>query len=370
VRVAFDTSSARGAKTGIGSYTVNLICALRKASPEFEVVELVDHADTDQSTPRRILREQIVIPHLAARARANILHLTGFAAPWRAQCPVVLNAHDLAGVRFARNFPPVSRIYWSRYLPFTLRFASRLIVLSESTKREIASLDKRLASRIQVIPPGRDTRFRPIEAKAFLEEGRRRLGLPGQFILFVSTLEPRKGIDTLIASFARIAGRIPDDLVIVGRRGWYWEKLFAMVSAAGLERRVRFLDYVPTEELPLLYNLSSAFVFPSRYEGFGLTVLEAMSCGTAVVCSNASSLPEVVGSAAILVSPDDEEGFARAIVHVTANEELRDGLRAMSLKRAETFSWDRSASAVMQVYNSIIRDAKKRSEGDAAEANG
>lgn len=359
MRVAFDTSSTRGLKTGIGIYTENLIEALKKYAPEIEIVELerADHAD--QRTPSRILREQIVIPRLAAQARAGILHLTGFAAPWRTSCPVVLNAHDLVGVLFSQNFPPVARIYWSRYLPFTLRFARRLIVLSNSTKSDVERLTKVPAARIHVIPPGRDERFYPIRDGVALKEAGERLGL-GRYILFVSTLEPRKGVDTLIAAFARIANQIPEDLLIVGRRGWNWETFFRQVTLSGVENRVRFMEYVPQKDLMIMYNLARVFVYPSRYEGFGLTPLEAMASGAPVISSNSSSLPEVVGDAGFLVPPDDVEGFARAIVQVTQDEEVRSKMRERGLRQADKFSWERTARATVDVYESIMTQERKQ----------
>jgi glycosyltransferase involved in cell wall biosynthesis len=361
MRVAFDTSSMRGRKTGIGTYTESLTSALRELAPArsagfapaFEVVELNDGATADQRTDRRILREQFVIPRLAARARAGVLHLTGFAAPWRAPCPVVLTVQDLIGVLFAKDFPPAARFYWSRYLPSTLRFASRLIVLSEHTKHDVIRLAKVSPARIHVIPPGRGQAFRPIEDARTLAEARARLGLPAKFVLFASTLEPRKGIDTLVEAFARTANQIPDDLVIVGKRGWYWQAFFEHVKRAGLEKRVRFLEYVPQQELTLIYNLARVFVFPSRYEGFGLTPLEAMACGTPVICSNAASLPEVVGDAGILVSPDDVEGFARAIARLSGDAQLRAELRGRGLKQVQKFSWAGAARATVEVYRSI-----------------
>ena len=356
MRVAFDASSLRGRKTGIGTYTENLMRALSTYTPEVEIVELRDNAKADQRTPLRILREQLVIPRLAKRARVDILHLTGFAAPRRAPCPVVLNAHDLVGVLFARNFPPVARFYWSRYLPFSIRFATRLIVLSESTKNDVIRLEKIPPSLIQVIPPGCSESFRPIEDTRTLEAARAKLGLPKQFILFVSTLEPRKGIDTLIAAYARAASRISCDLVIVGRSGWYWESYLRQVKKNGLESRVRFLDYVQLEELPLIYNLARVFVFPSRYEGFGLTPLEAMACGAPVIASSASSIPEVMGEAGILVAPDDVEGFARAIEQVSGDPQLREDLRARGLRQARKFSWERAARATAEVYISILSE--------------
>jgi glycosyltransferase involved in cell wall biosynthesis len=338
----------RGKKTGIGVYTQNLIAALRRSAPEIEIIELDDGATAHQRTDRRILREQIVLPRLAHQGRADVLHLTGFAAPIRATMPVVLTVMDLIGVLFAPNFPPVSRFYWSRYLPFTLRFPAHLVTLSEHTRQDIVRLTPVRASRIRVIPPGRDERFRPIE-NAHAE-----IALPEKFFLFVSTLEPRKGIDTLIAAFARVANEIVEDLVIVGKRGWDAEKFFAQVERAGLNTRVHFLDYVPEEQMPALYNLSRALIFPSRYEGFGLPPLEAMACGTPVICSNTSSLPEVMGDAGVLLAPDDVDGFAQAMVRLARDDLWHTELRAQSLQQAQKFSWERAARETVAVYQSVL----------------
>lgn len=356
MRVAFDLSSTRGLKTGVGIYTENLVCALRKYAPRVDVAELQDAASANQRTPSRILREQFLIPQLATKSHAEILHLTGFAAPCRVSCPVVLNAHDLAGVLFAGNFPPTARFYWSRYLPFTLRFASRLIVLSESTKNDVMRLTKIAPGRIHVIPPGRDEKFKLLQDERILATGRQSWQLPAEFLLFVSTLEPRKGVDTLIAAFARAASIISDHLLIVGKRGWYWEKMVQQASALGIEKRVRFMEYVPAADLPLLYNLAKAFVLPSRYEGFGLPVLEAMSSGTPVISTNASSLPEVVGDAGILVPPDDPDRLAREIVRVAGDAQLRADLRDRGLKRAQNFSWERAARETVRVYEQLNAD--------------
>jgi glycosyltransferase involved in cell wall biosynthesis len=356
VRIAFDASPMRGAKTGIGVYTENLIRALRRFAPDIEIIELDDGATAHQRTDRRMVREQIVLPRLARQSHADVLHLTGFAAPIRAPMPVILTVMDLIGVLFAANFPPVSRFYWSRYLPFTLRFPAQLITLSEHTRQDIVRLTKIPAARVRVIPPGRDERFRP------LENPRVDFQLPEKFFLFVSTLEPRKGIDTLIAAFARAANAIAEDLVIVGKRGWDAEKFFAQVERTGLTARVRFLDYVADAQMPALYNLARALVFPSRYEGFGLPPLEAMASGTPVICSNAASLPEVVGDAGVLLAPDDVEGFAQAMVRVARDEAWRNELRERGLRQARKFSWEHAAREMIEMYAQTRHTSKTREQ--------
>lgn len=349
MRIAFDISSTRGAKTGIGVYTENLIRALRQFAPQVEIIEL--DPPLNPSAPLRILREQIILPRRAARARADILHLTGFAAPLRAALPIVLTVHDLIGARFPKNFPPVARFYWSRYLPFTLRFVTRLVADSQNTQRDIARIARLDSAR--VIYPGRDERFQPMRDLRAWQNLRAQL--PEKFFLFVSTLEPRKGADTLIAAFAQIARELPYDLVLVGARGWAWQKLFAPIERAGLRARVHWLDYFPDDQMPALYNLARAFVFPSRDEGFGLPVLEAMACGTPVICSNAASLPEVAGDAALLIAPEDVNGFADAMHRVAADDELCAQLRARGLQHATRFSWARAAREIIKVYQEILK---------------
>lgn len=350
MRVAFDAASMHGQKTGIGVYTEQLMRALNEYAPQIETILLGDGATVNQRTDKRILREQITLPRLARAANADLVHLTGFAAPLRSRVPVILTVMDLIGVLFSQNFPPASRFYWSRYLPFTLRAPRAIVTLSENTKRDVIRLAKIPAEKITVIPPGIDARFRPIEDKAHLEITRVRLQLPTRFFLFVSTLEPRKGIDTLVNAYAKIVGDVSEQLVIVGKRGWYFEPLFLQVQKLHLEQRIHFLDYLADEDLPDVYNLATGFVFPSRYEGFGLTPLEAMACGTPVICSNAASLPEVVGEAGILIAPDNVNEFAQAMRELANNPSQQSALREQGLARAKLFSWQRAANQHANLY--------------------
>lgn len=353
IRVAFDTSSTRGRKTGIGVYTASLLNALNEYCPEIKTIPLDDNANVEQRSDYRILREQRVLPKLAEATRADLLHLTGFASPLRSRVPVVLTVMDLIGMLFAKSFPPAARFYWSRYLPFTLRATRHIITLSESTRRDVVRLLNIAPNRISVIPAGIDARFRPIEDPTAFTLARLRLQLPERYFLFVSTLEPRKGVDTLLRAYEHIADRVPEHLVIVGKRGWYYKTLFAQARAIGLDR-VHFVDYVSDQDLPLVYNLASAFVFPSRYEGFGFTPLEAMACGVPVIASNASSLPEVIGGAGLLIPPNDVTGFAHAMSALSANVAGRNDLRALGLERASFFTWQRAARATAACYASLM----------------
>ncbi len=362
MRVAFDSSSMRGRKTGIGAYTEQLRRALNTYAPQIETLLLDDGMGVAQRTDLRMWREQFTLPRLAQQANADLLHLTGFAAPLRSRVPVILTVMDLIGVLFSKNFPPASRFYWSRYLPFTLRAARHIVTLSENTKRDVMRLTRVPAEHITVIPPGIDARFQRIQAAPELQETRARLQLPERFFLFVSTLEPRKGIDTLLNAYAKIAAQVDEHLIIVGKRGWYYETLFAQVRALNLETRAHFLDYVADDDLPCVYTLATAFVFPSRYEGFGLTPLEAMACGAPVICSNAASLPKVVDKAGILLAPNDMEGFARAMRELAANEPRRNDLGAKGLARAKTFSWQKSALELAELYFHLAPNQESKIE--------
>lgn len=353
MRIALDTQSTLGRKTGIGQYTRSLLAALRRVAPEHEFVELHQSREVAMRTDRRLRWQQWDVPRRAQVARANLLHVPGFDAPLWKPLPVVLTVHDLIGKLFPQNLPPVSRFYWSLWLPFSLRFADEIIVNSECTRRDVMRLAGLPAERIEVVHLGVDEGFRPLAFEE-IEARRARYGLPRHAILYVGTLEPRKGIDTLIDAFAEMVGRHPHHLLLAGKRGWYWEPILRRVAERRLEDRVRFLDYVAEGDLPALYASASVFAFPSRYEGFGLPVLEAMACGTPVVCSNAGALPEVAGDAALLVPPDKPRALAEALEAVLDDEGLRDSLREKGLQRAGQFTWERTAQGTLRAYQKLL----------------
>jgi glycosyltransferase involved in cell wall biosynthesis len=193
-----------------------------------------------------------------------------------------------------------------------------------------------------------DAHFRPLpvaQVAAFRAEH----GLPERFILFVGTLEPRKNVARLIEAFSRLPKNRPP-LMLVGGRGWFYDEVFRQIQVLDLSDQVRHLGYVPAEELPLWYNAASLFVYPSLYEGFGLPPLEAMACGTPVVASNGSSVPEVVGPAGLLVEPTDTEAMAAAMERALSDQDLRLRMRAAGLVQASGFSWRQTALGTVASY--------------------
>lgn len=350
MRIGVDTQSTLGRKTGIGLYTLNLLQALRRVAPRHEYVELSWMRTEELRTDQRLWWEQVELPRRAHAARVDLLHLTGFGAPrWR-PCPVLLTVHDLIGLLFPNNLPPISRFYWSHWLPRTIHWANQIIADSEHTKHDLIRLLGISAERVEVVYLGVDVVFRPLEDPVVLEFVRQKYKLPSALVLYVGTIEPRKGLDTLISAYAALADDIPHHLVIAGKRGWYTEPLFRQVKSLGLSQRVHFTDYVADEDLPALYNLADLFIYPSRYEGFGLPPLEAMACGVPVVCSDAASLPEVVGDAALLVPPDDVEALAATMRRVLENDALRAEMRTKGLERAKRFTWEETARRTVAIY--------------------
>jgi glycosyltransferase involved in cell wall biosynthesis len=231
-----------------------------------------------------------------------------------------------------------------------------VIAVSESTKRDLVERYGLSPDRIDVVYNGVDASFQPVPADQ-VNAFRTREGLPERFILFVGTLEPRKNVVRLIEAYARLPEGRPA-LVLVGSKGWLYDDIFARVEALSLKEKVRFAGYVSADALPYWYNAAELLAYPSLYEGFGLPPLEAMACGTPVVTSTASSLPEVVGDAALLVDPTDVEALSVAIEKVLSDEDLRRQMQAAGLAQAQHFSWETAARGTLESYRRALRSGE------------
>lgn len=362
------SQSYRGA--GISWYIFNLLTRLRQVSPDSFAYSafLGDRAFQAQAsglglkfsqlpTHRpvvRILWEQFVQPLALRQAKVDLLHALAFVAPLAAPCPFVVTVYDLSFLRYPEAFRPFNRWYLSQFTANTVKRAKAVMTISESTRRDVIDLLGVAPDRVYTIYCGVDDSFKSLpepEVEAF----KARRQLPDTFVLFLGTLEPRKNVDGLIRAYAAWKARDPKAplLVIAGGQGWYYEEIFQLVESLNLTDSIRFPGYVPQEELPLWYNAASLFVYPSHFEGFGLPVLEAMACGTPVITSTASSLPEVAGDAARLVEPTDTDALAEALATVVTHPDLQMDMKEKGLAQAAKFSWEKTAQQTAAIYGRV-----------------
>lgn len=295
----------------------------------------------------RIWWEQAVAPAMLLRDRPDVLLCPLNVIPLAAACPTVITIHDLAFLRF-RLHRPAKRLYLATLTRMSARRARHIIAVSQFTRREVLELLRVPPERVTAIPNGRDERYRP-QTDDDIERFRVARGLPPRFLLSVATLEPRKNITSLIEAYSRVRQRLDMPLLVAGGKGWLYDKIFLRVRRLGLEEHVRFLGFVPRDDLPLLYAAATASVYPSLYEGFGFPPLEALATGTPTLVSDAGALREVVGNAALVAPAKDIQALATQLVRVTGDNGLRAELRARGLERARQFSWEQAASQTIEV---------------------
>ncbi|MBN1136051.1 MAG: glycosyltransferase family 4 protein [Anaerolineae bacterium] len=279
----------------------------------------------------------------------------------------VVTVHDLGYLYYPEAHTRFQNAYLRWSTRYNTRTAARVLADSQATCDDLVRHCQISADKIAVVYPGRDESLAPVTDPAALSAVRGRYGLTGRYLLHVGTLQPRKNLIRLLHAFASLQGghagpplQDVDDLqlVITGKKGWLYGDLLAEVQKLGLaaEGRVVLTGYVPDADLPALLSGALAFCFPSLYEGFGLPVIEAMSCGAPVVCSHASSLPEVAGDAALLVDPLDVGALAAALGRIAADEGLRGDLRERGFRQASRFSWRQCAKEVLAVLEEVGRE--------------
>jgi glycosyltransferase involved in cell wall biosynthesis len=286
----------------------------------------------------------------------------------------VVTVHDL-GYHY---YPEAHTLFQNIYLRWSTRHnarvASRILADSEATRLDLIRHYRVAPKRIVVVYPGRDENLTRVTDRAALASVRARYNLSGRYVLYVGTLHPRKNLVRLVQAFASVvrsqsgpadepdatdagpgSGLSDLQLVLAGRKGWLFDDIVAQVRKLNLEGRVVLTGYVPAGDLPALMSDASAFAYPSLYEGFGLPVLEAMACGTPVVCANGSSLPEVAGDAALMVDPLDVDSIAKGLAAVVTDDGLCQELVRRGLVQMQRFSWHRCAQETLQVLEDAGR---------------
>jgi glycosyltransferase involved in cell wall biosynthesis len=368
VRIAIDARKLRD--YGIGTYIRNLLRHLSRLDHATEYVLLCRQEDSEvaatlgenfrsvrQESPAYSLREQMRIPLDLRRERADLFHAPHYVLPPFTPCRSVVTIHDCIHLRFPQYLPSRFGYAYARLsLWAATHRADRILTVSEASKRDILRYFRVPEQKIHVIPNAIDERFNQPPAAADIERVKERYQLNDPFVLYAGNIKPHKNLERLIEAFHmfRRPGLEHVKLLIIGDEISKYATLRRAVHRLKLHKHVRFFGFVPHQTLAVLYRLAAVFVFPSLYEGFGLPPLEAMASGAPVITSNVSSLPEVVGDAALLIDPYDSEALADAMRRVLSDDTLRLELRERGLVRARHFSWDRSVRQVHEIYQEVL----------------
>jgi alpha-1,3-rhamnosyl/mannosyltransferase len=295
----------------------------------------------------------------------DILLILASALPFWHPKNSIFTAHDLAYEIYPEAFTTFMLYYQKWSSRFATKHAAKILAVSEATKRDLTKFYNADPSKIVISPLGYDTEsFYPRnyeEVQPVLDK----YNLVYQkYALFVGTIQPRKNLPNLVEAFQKIKreNRIEEKLIIAGGRGWLWEPILKKIKTAGLDGSVKYIDYVPREDLPYLIAGAKLLTLPALYEGFGLPPLEAMASGVPTVVSNNSSLPEVVGDAGVLVDPKSVDSIAEGLLKVLMDNNLRQQMIAKGLGRAKQFTWENTARKTLEVFARLAEDGESRRE--------
>jgi glycosyltransferase involved in cell wall biosynthesis len=367
VRIAIDARKLHD--YGIGTYVRNLVYWLSKIDDRHTYVLLCRPDDVEflrslgprfEPLPERArnysVREQFAVPLALARARVDLFHAPHYVVSPLTRCPFVVTIHDCIHLRFPQYLPnKIAVRYANTMMRSSARRSRRILTVSQASKQDILHYLHVPAEKVEVIYNALDERLATPPTEGEIARVRQRYQLDAPFILYTGNIKPHKNLDRLIEAYAilRRRGVVDAKLLIIGDEVSKYPNLRRLVHRHQLHPHVRFFGFVSDEMLAILYRLATVFVFPSLYEGFGLPPLEAMAAGTPVITSNVSSLPEVVGDAAVLIDPLDADAIADAMARVIGDPNLRADLIRRGHERVNAFSWRRSVTRVRDVYEEL-----------------
>ena len=377
-RIGIDVTSALTQGGGIGRYTRELIRALVSINSADELhlfsARIPDSTPFPESLPsaanvsyhtaplserwlyRLWYRVRLPVPVQWATGPLDLFHSPDFVLPpTSGNIPTLLTVHDLSFLHYPETFPDALVDYLNRIVPWSVNRSTHILADSIATREDLLSLWQVPAEKVTVLYSGVSERFRPLEDSRKITAVRQKYGLDERpYVLAVGTVQPRKNYQMLIRAFRPVAMHLPHDLAFAGGKGWLDVGMKSEVERQGLNERVRFTGFVADEDLPALYCGASMLAFPSLYEGFGLPVLEAMACGLPCIISDASSLPEVGGDAAIQIPPTNETMWAEAMLGLLTDEEKQAKMIEAGFSQARSFSWNKAARKLVKVYNSLL----------------
>ncbi len=370
--IGIDASRATSRRrTGTENYSLHLIREVLAVSGGHSLRLYFNEAPAPDLFPDGAVRRIMPFPRLWTHLRLSwemlrdapdLLFVPSHVLPLAHPPRCVVTIHDLGYHYYPQAHTLSQNLYLRWSTRYNARTARRVLADSEATRGDLIHFYGTPADKIDVVYPGRDEALLPVSDLAALADVRARYGLANPYLLYVGTLHPRKNLVRLVEAFALLLEALGSrrepasqdlQLVLAGQKGWLYEEIFGRVRRLGLTDRVVFTGYLPGADLPALLSGALAFVFPSLHEGFGLPVLEAMSCGTPVVCSDASSLPEVAGDAALLVDPLDTEAWAEALGQILRDDALRRTLVERGFRQVRRFSWRRCAEQTLRILEDV-----------------
>ncbi len=364
--LAFDYSPAFLSDGGVGVYARDLFAALQeeKAST-FTIFPLSVREEVSRkkgllssvhAVCRKLYEDQYLLPREIAKSDAELFHGTAFTLPFYLPVKSVVTVHDMAFLRYPHFFLPRYRHYLKLFFASGIRKADRIITVSRFTAQEIVFYYPDVEEKIRVVHSGISERFKPLPTQE-VEVWREKKGLPERFLLFVGSMEPRKNLFRLLEAFSLYLHESAEKnlfLVLAGGKGWLNEGMEEVIHRLDIEKHIVRTGFLATDELPFLYNAAEVFLFPSLYEGFGFPPLEAMACGTPVLCSATASLPEICRDAGCYCDPYDIKTIKEGIAALTENPALCEELSEKGKLRASCYTWQHCAGETLKVYREAL----------------
>ncbi|MGI8836238.1 MAG: glycosyltransferase family 4 protein [Pyrinomonadaceae bacterium] len=377
MRIAIDAHSVGNKLGGNESYAKNLIEALAEIDGVNQYTIFVTRPEARERFSNRWPNFQVrtTPPHtpfvripltLSAELRRNrvdVLHVQ-FTAPPFSPCPVVVSIHDLSFEHLPQTFKRRSRMQLRLTVRRSARNAAQVIALSEHTRADLIDTYNLRPEKVNVVPLAAPDAFAPVRDDNELQRVRQIYGIDRSYLLSVGSIQPRKNLRRLIEAYSLLQQQQPEcklpQLVLVGKNAWLYDETLQLLKDRDVGASIVLPGYVPESDLPALYSGALCFIYPSYFEGFGLPPLEAMKCGAPVIVGNKTSLPEVVGDAALMIDPFDVNAIAAAIQKVISDSDFRSELRVKGMQRAKQFDWKETARQTLAVYEKAFAIQSKR----------
>lgn len=377
MKIAFDAIPLLGKKTGIGFCESGQITALMQSHPEnqyFLNYFALNHLEAKKQDLKPYLQDNVKVQHafcppyayrvlsdvmpyqLFFGSEAQITHFFNYIIPSGVSGKTVVTVHDMVFKAFPETVRNRTKLMLQAGLLKSMKRADRIITDSLFSQSEIIKYYPEFAPKIRVIPCGVDTeKFHPISDKALISKVCEKYHINSEYFLYLGTIEPRKNLAKLLKAYAAFIQDYahPPKLVLAGAKGWNFENILQLIPEFNLQELVILPEYIQDEDVCPLMNGAIAFIFPSLYEGFGMPPLEAMACGTPVLVSNAASLPEVVGKAAV-ITRTDYHSIEVGLHQLYSNADLRKTLSSAGILQAQSLSWQKSAELLYQVYQELL----------------